>query len=103
MAFQAGAVHAPGVGSVGGGEAGAPPNAAVNLVKSQAPCVTLEQVPEVCHVFCATANPVEVLVAETGQGRGVVGVIDGSSPLGVEGTAEEKERKTLLRKLGYKL
>lgn len=63
----------------------------------------IKQVPEVCHVFCATANPVEVLVAETAQGRGVVGVIDGGSPLGVEGTTEEKERKALLRKLGYKL
>jgi hypothetical protein len=58
---------------------------------------------EVCRIFCASANPVEVLVAETAQGRGIIGVVDGSSPLGVEGEKEIAERKGLLRKFGYKL
>jgi adenosine/AMP kinase len=58
---------------------------------------------EVCSVFCATANPVEVVVAETPQGRGVLGVIDGSSPKGVEGPQDVKHRKEFLRKIGYKL
>src|SRR5579872_5270279 len=57
---------------------------------------------EVCNVFCATANPVEVIVAETEQGRGVLGVIDGSSPAGVEGEEHAKERREFLRKIGYK-
>lgn len=60
-------------------------------------------VPEVCRVFCATANPVEVVVAETEQGRGILGVVDGSSPLGVETAADVVERKSLLRRFGYKL
>ncbi len=59
--------------------------------------------PEVASVFCATANPVEVIVAETAQGRGVMGVVDGFSPKGVEGPADVKERKEFLRKIGYKL
>lgn len=63
----------------------------------------IKQVPEVCSIFCATANPVEVVVAETAMGRGVVGVIDGSVPLGVEGPSEEAARKSLLRSIGYKL
>jgi adenosine/AMP kinase len=58
---------------------------------------------EVCSVFCASANPVEVIVAETAQGRGVLGVVDGSSPLGVEGDEDVKHRKELLRKFNYKL
>jgi adenosine/AMP kinase len=58
---------------------------------------------EVCTVFCATANPLEVIVAETPQGRGVLGVIDGSSPKGVEGPEDAKHRKEFLRKIGYKL
>lgn len=58
---------------------------------------------EVCSIFCATANPVEVVVAETQQGRGVLGVIDGSSPKGVEGPKDVKHRKEFLRKIGYKL
>jgi adenosine/AMP kinase len=58
--------------------------------------------PEVCHIFCATANPVQVIVAATGQGKGILGVIDGSSPAGVEGPAEKAERKGLLRRFGYK-
>jgi adenosine/AMP kinase len=59
--------------------------------------------PEVCSIFCASANPVEVIVAESVQGRGVLGVIDGSSPKGVEGPADIQWRKDLLRKIGYKL
>jgi adenosine/AMP kinase len=59
--------------------------------------------PEVCNIYCATANPVEVIVAETGQGRGIMGVIDGFSPKGVESDEDMKERKEFLRKIGYKL
>ncbi len=58
---------------------------------------------EVCSIFCATANPVEVILAESEQGRGVLGVIDGSSPAGVEGPQETAARKDLLRRFGYKL
>jgi len=58
--------------------------------------------PEVCRVFCATANPVQVLVARTEQGRGVVGVVDGSPPQGVEGEADKATRREFLRKIGYK-
>ena len=57
---------------------------------------------EVCHVLCATANPLEVIVAETDQGRGVLGVVDGFSPKGVETEADVKARKEFLRKIGYK-
>jgi adenosine/AMP kinase len=60
-------------------------------------------VPELCTVFCATANPVEVVVAQTGAGRGILGVIDGGTPLGVETDTDVKERKELLRRFGYKL
>ena len=63
----------------------------------------LKMVPEVCHVFCATANPLEVLVAETDLGRGVVGVIDGMAPLGVERAEDAAARHGLLRMIGYKL
>ena len=58
---------------------------------------------EVCSVHCATANPVEVLVAQTGQGRAVLGVVDGSSPKGVEGPEDAKRRHEFVRKIGYKL
>jgi uncharacterized protein len=58
---------------------------------------------EVCRIFCATANPTEVLVAQTGLGRGILGVIDGSSPKGVEDEAGIAWRKGFLRKIGYKL
>jgi len=58
---------------------------------------------EVCTIFCATANPVEVIVAQTDQGRGVLGVIDGSSPAGVEGPEEARHRHEFVRKIGYKL
>ena len=63
----------------------------------------LKQVPEVCSIFCASANPVEILVAATPSGRGVVGVIDGGPPLGVEQEEHVRERKELLRRFGYKL
>jgi adenosine/AMP kinase len=62
----------------------------------------LKLVPEVCRVFCATANPVEVIIAETRQGRGILGVIDGMSPVGVEDEAGVAWRKGLLRTIGYK-
>lgn len=62
----------------------------------------VKAVPEVCQVFCATANPVQVIVAETEQGRGVLGVIDGMRTQGVETPAEAAERKALLRRFGYK-
>ncbi len=58
---------------------------------------------EVCSIYCATANPVEVILAESSEGRGVVGVIDGFSPKGVEGPADTQWRKDLLRKIGYKI
>jgi adenosine/AMP kinase len=63
----------------------------------------LKQVPEVCRIFCATANPVEVVVADTDLGRAILGVVDGSPPLGVETDSDVQERRTLLRTLGYKL
>jgi len=60
-------------------------------------------IPEVCNIFCATANPVEVIVAETEQGRGILGVIDGMKSKGIETEADIKFRKEFLRKIGYKL
>lgn len=63
----------------------------------------IKMVPEVCRVFCATANPTEVVLAETEQGRGVLGVVDGSRPQGVEDAAGIEWRRSLLRKIGYKL
>ena len=63
----------------------------------------IKQVPEVCAVFCATANPVEIIVAETDLGRAILGVVDGLPPSGVETRADEADRKQLLRTLGYKL
>jgi hypothetical protein len=64
---------------------------------------TLKAVPEVCRIFCATANPVEVVIAETEQGRGILGVIDGGKSKGIEGAEGIAWRKDLLRKIGYKL
>jgi adenosine/AMP kinase len=58
--------------------------------------------PEVCHVFCATANPVQALVAQTDQGRGVIGVVDGQSPRGREQETARTERREFLRRIGYK-
>jgi adenosine/AMP kinase len=60
-------------------------------------------VPEVCRIFCATANSTEVILAETEQGRVILGMVDGFSPNGVEDEAEIKWRKDLLRRIGYKL
>jgi len=62
----------------------------------------IKSVSEVCSVFCATANPTRLIVAEDGGGRGVIGVIDGASPKGVEGAEDQKERHAMLRKFGYK-
>jgi hypothetical protein len=62
----------------------------------------VKNVAEVCRVFCATANPTEVLVAETAQGRGILGVIDGSSPAGIEQDADRDWRVGFLKKIGYK-
>jgi hypothetical protein len=64
---------------------------------------SIKMCPEVCRIYCATANPLEVIVAETGQGRGIMGVIDGSSPKGVEQDADVAARKSLLRNFGYKV
>ena len=64
---------------------------------------TVKGVPEVCQIYCATANPVEVIVAETEQGRGILGVIDGVKTKGIEREADIKIRKEFLRKIGYKL
>jgi adenosine/AMP kinase len=63
----------------------------------------IKNCPEVCHIFCATANPLEVVIASTGQGKGILGVIDGSSPKGIETPADKAERRQFLRKIGYKL
>jgi adenosine/AMP kinase len=62
----------------------------------------VKDTPEVCNIFCATANAVQVVVAESEQGRGVLGVIDGASPKGVETAADEAARRNFLRKIGYK-
>jgi adenosine/AMP kinase len=62
----------------------------------------IKDVPEVCSIFCATANPVQVIVAEAGDGRGVLGVIDGSSPKGTETEEDATERRSFLRMIGYK-
>lgn len=63
----------------------------------------LKLVPEVCNIYCATANPVEVVVAESANGRGIMGVIDGAKPKGIENNEDISWRKDLLRRLGYKL
>jgi uncharacterized protein len=75
------------------------------VLKDAFPINVLTQIkacPEVCRIFCATANPVQVLVAATAQGKGIMGVIDGSSPKGVEGDADKADRRAMLRKFGYK-
>ncbi|BBO74111.1 membrane protein [Desulfosarcina widdelii] len=69
----------------------------VNILNS------VKNVPEVCRVFCATANPVEVIVAETDLGRGILGVIDGFASKGIEDESDIVKRKSLLRAIGYKL
>lgn len=63
----------------------------------------VKMVPEVCRIFCATANPAEVIIAQTEQGRAILGVVDGVSPKGVEGPEDVAHRKEFLRKIGYKL
>jgi len=63
----------------------------------------VKMVPEVCRIYCATANPVEVVVGESEMGRAILGVVDGSSPLGVENDEQVAERKDMLRRFGYKL
>ena len=63
----------------------------------------VKQVPEVCQIYCATANPVEVVLAETPQGRAILGVVDGETPLGVETEEDVAARRDLLRQIGYKL
>ena len=64
---------------------------------------SIKNCPEICSIFCATANPVEVIIAQTDLGRGVLGVIDGYSPKGAETSKEVQERKEFLRTIGYKL
>jgi len=68
----------------------------VNVLKA------IQNVTEVCHIFCATANPAQVIIAESEQGRGILGIIDGSSPQGIEGEEDIAWRKGFLRKIGYK-
>lgn len=63
----------------------------------------IKAVPEVCSIYAATANPIQVIVAETGQGRGILGVIDGSKPKDIETAKDAEDRKSFLRKIGYKL
>jgi len=63
----------------------------------------IKAVPEVCHIICASANLVQVIIAESDQGRGILGVIDGYSPKGIESEADIEDRKTFLRTIGYKL
>jgi adenosine/AMP kinase len=63
----------------------------------------VKMVPEVCRIYCASANPVQVLVGRTEQGRGILGVVDGESPVGVEDEDDVRARKALLRDIGYKL
>ena len=63
----------------------------------------VKAVPEVCSIYCATANPTTVIVAEIGESRGIIGVLDGKKPLGVEDEKHENERKEILRKFGYKM
>lgn len=76
------------------------------LIKDAFPVNVLNQIKncqEVCSIYCATANPLEVIVASTEQGNGIIGVVDGSSPKGIEGNEDKAKRKEFLRKIGYKL
>ena len=78
----------------------------VIIIKDAFPVNVLNAIkacPEVCSIFCTTANPIQVIVAETEQGRGIIGVVDGCSPKGVEDEKDIHARKQLLRKFGYKL
>lgn len=77
----------------------------VILLKDAFPINILNAVkacPEVCSIYCATANPLQAILAETSQGRGILGVIDGSSPKGIETETDVRNRKEFLRKIGYK-
>lgn len=69
----------------------------INILKA------VQQVPEVCRIYCATANPTEVILAQSDQGRGILGIIDGFSPKGIEGEEDITWRKGFLRQIGYKL
>ncbi len=62
----------------------------------------IQAVPEVCAIFCATSNPLQVILAETDEGRAILGVVDGCSPKGIEADADQAARKSLLRRFGYK-
>ena len=76
------------------------------VLKAAFPINVLNQIkncPEVCSIYCATANPVEVILAATSQGNGIMGVIDGFPPRGVENPEDKAHRKEFLRKIGYKL
>jgi len=75
------------------------------LLKNAFPINVLERIKscqEVCRIFCATANPLQIIVGGTDQGRGILGVIDGSSPKGVEGEKDKADRRSMLRRFGYK-
>lgn len=63
----------------------------------------LKQVQEVCTIFCATANPIDIIIAENERGRGILGVVDGESPVGIEEDSHKQDRKSFLRKIGYKM
>jgi adenosine/AMP kinase len=63
---------------------------------------TIKMVPEVCSIYCATANPTEVIVADTGTGRGIMGIVEGQKPKGIEGEEDIAWRKNFLRRIGYK-
>jgi len=63
---------------------------------------TIKMLPEVCRIYCATANPTSVIVAEEGEGRGILGIVEGSKPKGIEGYKEIAWRKNFLRQIGYK-
>ena len=63
----------------------------------------LRNVPEICHIICASANPTQIILADTGEGRGILGVVDGAKPKGIEGEEGIAWRKSFLRKIGYKL
>jgi hypothetical protein len=92
--------------AISNAQAIAPGHVFVLLIRESYPINLLSRVRdcfEVCAIFCATANPVEVIVAQTDQGRGVLGVVDGSSPHGIETPEDAKQRRAFLRKIGYKL
>ncbi|MDD5504341.1 MAG: adenosine-specific kinase [Candidatus Omnitrophica bacterium] len=69
----------------------------INIIRA------VKSVPEVCSIYCATANPVEVIMAETEQGKAVIGIVDGNSPKGKESERDKQDRKQFLRDIGYKL